>query len=226
MLLRGAGHYEGGFYKVHVTLPATYPYKSPSIGFCTPIFVSDPCHRPAPLSPLFPPASADLLVPFPLCPCAQHPNVDEASGSVCLDVINQTWSPMFDLVNVFAQFLPQLLLYPNPADPLNRLAAQLLLKDPKAYQQRVQDHVRTHASSDFKMSHGDDHRREDEDAGRTDDAEDDEEGDDGDADDEQRHDADDAMGDDADDACGDDEDEVLSDCDDLPTDDPADALEL
>lgn len=24
-----------------------------------------------------------------------HPNIDEGAGSVCLDVINQTWSPMF-----------------------------------------------------------------------------------------------------------------------------------
>merc|ERR1712196_551749 len=62
-----------------------------------------------------------------------HPNIDERSGSVCLDVINQTWSPMFDLVNVFSVFLPQLLRYPNPSDPLNGEAAALLLKDPKSY---------------------------------------------------------------------------------------------
>ncbi|RXH91578.1 hypothetical protein DVH24_020601 [Malus domestica] len=66
-----------------------------------------------------------------------HPNVDEMSGSVCLDVINQTWSPMFDLANVFEVFLPQLLMYPNPSDPLNGEAAALMMRYRAAYEQRV-----------------------------------------------------------------------------------------
>jgi len=70
-----------------------------------------------------------------------HPNVDETSGSVCLDVINQTWSPMFDLLNVFEVFLPQLLLYPNPADPLNGEAASMLMREPERYSDKIREYV-------------------------------------------------------------------------------------
>lgn len=42
-----------------------------------------------------------------------------------------------DLVNVFEVFLPQLLLYPNPSDPLNGEAAALMMRDRTTYDQRV-----------------------------------------------------------------------------------------
>ena len=76
-----------------------------------------------------------------------HPNVAEMSGTVCLDVINQTWSPMFDLLNVFDVFLPQLLLYPNPSDPLNGEAAALMMREPEAYAARIRDTVAKYANA-------------------------------------------------------------------------------
>lgn len=46
-----------------------------------------------------------------------------------------------DLVNVFEVFLPQLLLYPNPSDPLNGEAAALMMRDRNTYDQRVKGRI-------------------------------------------------------------------------------------
>lgn len=71
------------------------------------------------------------------------------SGSVCLDVINQTWSPMYDMINIFEVFLPQLLRYPNPTDPLNGEAAALLMREPKSYDAKVK------GTRNYMLSDGD-----------------------------------------------------------------------
>ena len=75
-----------------------------------------------------------------------HPNIDEQSGSVCLDVINQTWSPMFTISHIFETFLPQLLNDPNAADPLNGDASSLYLNDRPEYEKKVKAYVAKYAN--------------------------------------------------------------------------------
>ena len=41
------------------------------------------------------------------------------------------------MINIFEVFLPQLLRYPNPTDPLNGEAAALLMREPRSYEARV-----------------------------------------------------------------------------------------
>ena len=68
-----------------------------------------------------------------------HPNVDEASGTICLDSLNKTWSPAFSLENVMQQ-LSYLLQYPNPADPFNRDAAAMMLRNEAEFKQTASQH--------------------------------------------------------------------------------------
>jgi len=59
---------------------------------------------------------------------------------------------MYELVNIFEVFLPQLLQDPNPKDPLNGEAAQLLLKDPEKYKGRVKEYVKKYAVKDISAN--------------------------------------------------------------------------
>lgn len=48
---------------------------------------------------------------------------------------------MYDMVNIFEVFLPQLLRYPNPTDPLNGEAAALMMREQKAYDAKVKGEI-------------------------------------------------------------------------------------
>lgn len=52
---------------------------------------------------------------------------------------------MYDLTNIFEVFLPQLLTYPNPTDPLNGEAAALQMREPERYTAKVREYVLKYA---------------------------------------------------------------------------------
>ncbi len=61
-----------------------------------------------------------------------------------------------ELINIFEIFLPQLLRYPNPADPLNGEAAAILMRDPKSYAKKVESYVDRFATPEDADQAGDD----------------------------------------------------------------------
>ena len=73
----------------------------------------------------------------------------------CALTFSDHFSPI-DLLNVFEVFLPQLLLYPNAADPLNGAAAALYLRDVATFNKTVQAHVARHASPEAHQQEEDD----------------------------------------------------------------------
>jgi ubiquitin-conjugating enzyme E2 H len=52
------------------------------------------------------------------------------------------------MVNIFGVFLPQLLRYPNPTDPLNGEAAALLMRESTAYEAKVKEYVQKYATKE------------------------------------------------------------------------------
>jgi len=56
------------------------------------------------------------------------------------------------LSTFFLLFLPQLLLYPNPTDPLNGQAAALMMKQRDVFDNKVREYVKLYASQPIKVA--------------------------------------------------------------------------
>lgn len=77
-----------------------------------------------------------------------HPNVSLHTGYVCLDVIKQNWTALYDLSHIFELFLPQLLTYPNSAVPFNKEAGSLYLQSPEEFKIKVAEYIAKYATEE------------------------------------------------------------------------------
>jgi ubiquitin-conjugating enzyme E2 D/E len=72
-----------------------------------------------------------------------HPNIS-ASGSICLDILKDQWSPALSISKVLLS-IESLLTDPNPNDPLVPEIANLYKTDKAAYEERAALWTETYA---------------------------------------------------------------------------------
>ncbi|GFV74284.1 NEDD8-conjugating enzyme Ubc12 [Trichonephila clavipes] len=64
-----------------------------------------------------------------------HPNID-LDGNVCLNILREDWKPVLT-INSIVYGLQYLFLEPNPEDPLNKEAAEVLQNNRRIFEQNV-----------------------------------------------------------------------------------------
>ncbi len=102
-----------------------------------------------------------------------HPNV-YLDGSICLDILQNQWSPIYDIAAILTS-IQSLLCDPNPNSPANSEAAQLFQSNKREYNRRVRECVEqswNSAGVDGDDDDDDDDDEDDEDDDGADDAQD------------------------------------------------------
>eukprot|EP00168_Porphyra_purpurea_P008219 TRINITY_DN20355_c0_g1_i1.p1 TRINITY_DN20355_c0_g1~~TRINITY_DN20355_c0_g1_i1.p1 ORF type:complete len:154 (+),score=23.34 TRINITY_DN20355_c0_g1_i1:108-569(+) len=76
-----------------------------------------------------------------------HPNV-YADGSICLDILQNQWSPIYDIAAILTS-IQSLLCDPNPNSPANGEAARLFTENRREYERNVRECVERSFQTDI-----------------------------------------------------------------------------
>jgi len=68
-----------------------------------------------------------------------HPNI-YADGSICLDILQNQWSPIYDVAAILTS-VQSLLCDPNPNSPANSEAARMYSENKREYNRKVREIV-------------------------------------------------------------------------------------
>ncbi|MEM2109744.1 MAG: ubiquitin-conjugating enzyme family protein [Candidatus Odinarchaeota archaeon] len=79
-----------------------------------------------------------------------HPNIG-LDGRVCVGILGKDWRPGINLVGVI-ETIRNLLNFPNPKDPLNRVAAEQMMLKPSEFEKTVREYVSKYATWNQKIS--------------------------------------------------------------------------
>ncbi len=80
-----------------------------------------------------------------------HPNFFDTK--ICVGILGVDWTPASNLVDVI-ESIRFVLTNPNPDDPLNSTAANLMKRDPKVFAQKVREYVEKYATFDQIQKYG------------------------------------------------------------------------
>jgi ubiquitin-conjugating enzyme E2 A len=142
--------WEGGIFSLRITYGDQYPDKPPRVRFTSEMVRRGPAFLPRP-SPLprgllhcftTSPGPAGELRPSRASPAQFHPNIFP-DGTLCLDLIQDNWSPIYTTSSILIA-LRSLLTDPNCASPANPEAAHMFQTDNKSYNRKVRRATRWH----------------------------------------------------------------------------------
>ncbi|CDK25015.1 unnamed protein product [Kuraishia capsulata CBS 1993] len=121
--------YANGIWDLHITVPSNYPTAPPTFRF---VMSSE---RNARLASDSPTATRGRCLRMP------HPNVNFETGEICLDILQQMWTPAWSLSSSVVAIV-MLLDSPEPLSPLNIDLANLLKSgDQKGYDDLVKYYI-------------------------------------------------------------------------------------